>query len=168
MLCPRCQQLLVQMREGKCPLCDYPCAGFYRRVKAVQVMVGAIFASTLTYGVVVAVLELVVGYQAPATGIPEHVLGGALLVAAGTVALLLWKMGTGMLAAGNVDAAQRGFALLAACAELPAVSGLLLYLLTGSIVWFVILLGASWAFFLRLGVTLPEHLNRLREELGRG
>ena len=167
MICPRCQQGVQQLSDGLCPYCQYPCGEFHRKVTAVQMVLGAIFASTLVYGAVVAILELAVEYTPPGDGLPEHVLGTALLVASVMPALVLWRLAAGSLSAGDPDQMQRGLIMMAAGAETPAVCGLVAYLVAGSLMWFVILLGVSWLLFLRLGMSLPEYLNTMRDAIGR-
>ncbi len=167
MICPRCQQSVMQLSEGLCPYCGYPYAEFRRRIVVVQALVGAIFASTLIYGAVVAVLELAAHYRPHLAGVPEHLLGAVLLLAAVGPVLVLWKVGGELLASGGVQQAQRGLVLMAAGSELPAVNGLLAYLLSGSVMWFALLLGVSWLCFLRLGLALPAYLSSLRDQIGR-
>ena len=166
MICPRCQQGVQELSDGLCPYCGYPCEQFHRKVTAVQVILAAIFASTFAYGIIVGVLELAVDYTPPAADLPEHVLGGALLAASIMPVLVLWRLAEGMAADGDPEQMLRSLILMAAAAETPAVSGLAAYLIAGSLIWFAILLGASWALFLRLGMGLPEYLNRLRDSIG--
>lgn len=168
MICPRCQQAVEHLSEGLCPYCKYPCAQFHRKVTTVQVVLGAIFASTLVYGAVVAILELAVDYRPPGTGVSEHLLGVALLVLSGTPVTLVWVVASRRAGSGDPDQMQTGLIMMAAAAETPAVCGLVAYLVVGSLMWFVIMLGVSWLLFLRLGMSLPEYLNTIKDAISAG
>ena len=168
MICPRCQQQAEKLAdEGRCPYCRYPVADYQRQITTVQVILGAIFTSTLVYGVLVAVMELVVEYTPPAGDISANVLGGALLVASLIPLVLLRKLAGQKTESGDSTAMKRGLMMKAAAAEAPAVCGLAVYFVTGSVMWFAILLGASWLLFLRLGMDLPRYLNTIKDALGR-
>ncbi len=167
MICPRCQQGVQNLREGRCPYCQYACAEFHRKVTSVQVVLGAIFASTLIYGALVMIFELAVDYTPPGSVISTNVLGAVLLGTSVTAALVLWKLAGGMNDDSDPDRMQRGLIMMAAASEMPAVCGVASYLITGSLMWFAILLGASWMLFMRLGMSLPAYLNRMKEVVGR-
>ena len=168
MTCPRCQQQAEKLSdEGRCPFCSYPVAEYQRQITMVQIVLGVILSSTLTYGFIVAVLELAIKYTAPAGNIPANLLGGALLLASLLPILLLRKRASGMVSGGDSATMKRGLMMMAAASETPAVCGLVVYLVTGSIMWFAILLGVSWMLFLRLGMGLPQYLNTIKDALGR-
>jgi hypothetical protein len=71
------------------------------------------------------------------------------------------------LSASEPPAMRSALVVAAALAEAPTIYGLLMYLLFGSRMWFAIFVGASWLVFLRLGMSLPQYLNTLRDALGR-
>lgn len=168
MICPRCQQQAEGLAdEGRCPYCQYPLADYHRQITMVQVVLGVLFSSTLAYGVVVAVMELVVEYTPPAGDISANVLGGALIAASLMPVALLRNAARRKTESGDSAAMKRGLMMMAAAAEAPAVSGLAVYFVTGSLMWFAILLGVSWLLFLRLGMDLPQYLNTIRDTLGR-
>lgn len=169
MLCPQCQQSVQrdELVEGKCPYCAFPCGEFNRRLNTVQVILAAIFGSTLIYGIVVAVLELHVGYQAPGLGQNEAVVGMALMGASLGVVVASIMFERRALEAQTLEAYTRLAIILGAIAEAPAVFGLVMYLLAGSMVWLVSFLAVSWALFLRLGLRLPTILRGMAECLRR-
>ena len=168
MICPRCQQQAEELTdEGRCPYCRYPVADYHRQITMVQIVLGAIFGSTLIYGVVVAVLELAVGYRPTGAGEPSNIFVGGLLVALLGVVVFFRRAEARALSASEPPAMRSALVVAAALAEAPAIYGLLMYLLFGSIMWFAIFVGASWLLFLRLGMSLPQYLNTLRDALGR-
>ncbi len=165
MLCPQCQQGVRQdeLAAGKCPYCGFPCAEFNARVRAIQVILFALFASTLVYGVLVAIMELVVGYRPPGIGDGEPVLGMALMGASAGVfvaSLVFERRAAGL---ATLATCTRMMLVLAAMAELPAVFGLVMYLVAGSLPWMVGFLAVSWALFVRLGLRLPVILRGITD-----
>ena len=165
MLCPQCQQGVQtrELRGGACPYCGFPCEELDRRVSHIQVILAALFASTLIYGIIVAVLELYVGYEAPNAGRSDVVFGTALMGAAAGifVASLVFERRTR--AAMTIERWQQTMIILGAIAEMPAIFGLLMYLLFGSLQWMVIFLGVSWVLMIRLGMKLPAALRGIAE-----
>ncbi len=155
MRCPQCRQEVQELRGEACPYCGFPCAEFDRRVRVIQVILFALFMSTLLYGVLVAILEMVVRYRPAGLGEVEHVVGGAMLGAAAGVFLASLAFERRALEAATLDSYAHTVIILAAIAELPAVFGLVMYLLAGSLPWMVVFLAASWVLFLRLGTRLP-------------
>jgi hypothetical protein len=166
MVCPGCAQRFEQAgEEGKCPYCGYPCAEYQRQVTSMQVVLGAIFASTLVYAGLVAFLELVARREPPMAPDLAWVAGLALIVVSAGAVVASLVMEPAVLAGGDLASVRKAAALLAVAAETPTVSGVLFYLLTGSIQWFVVSLGVSWVLFIRLGVRLPSYLQRISEHL---
>lgn len=166
MLCPQCQQgvQVTELRGGVCPYCGFPCAELERRVRVIQVLLGAFFVSTLAYGAVAAVLELVVGYRAPGLGgASEQTLGIALLGASAGVFVVSLQLEQRALAAPTLLGYQRLVVLLAAMAEVPALCGIVMYLLAGSLPWMVAFLAVSWALLIRLGLHLPRILHGITD-----
>ncbi len=165
MLCPQCQQGVQpdELAADACPYCGFPCAEFNRRVSQIQLILGALFASTLVYGIIVAVLELVVGYEAPGLGDGEFILGMALMGAsAGIVgASIMFERRTG--GQKTLETYRQTMLILGAIAEAPAIFGLVMFLLSGSLQWMVLFLGVSWALMIRLGMKLPEVLRGMME-----
>lgn len=169
MLCPQCQQGVQteELAAGACPYCGFPCGEFNRRVSQIQLILGALFASTLIYGIIVAVLELVVGYEAPGLGDKEFIFGMALMGASVGIlgASIMFERRT----SGRKTLAvyRQTVLILGAIAEAPAIFGLLMYLLAGSLQWMVLFLVVSWALMIRLGMKLPEVLRGMTECLRR-
>ena len=155
MLCPQCQQGVPELRGEACPYCGFPCAEFDRRVRVIQIMLFALFASTLIYGGLVAFLELATRYQPLGLGESEPIVGTAFLIVAAVAFLASLAFERNALEHGTLDSYARTVIILAAIAELPAMFGLVMYLLAGSLPWMVVFLAASWVLFLRLGTRLP-------------
>jgi len=165
MLCPQCQQGVQneELRRGACPYCGFACEEFQGRVNQIQLILGALFVSTLIYGIIVAVMELYVGYEAPGLGNAEFILGMALMGASGGIlgaSILFERRARG---AETIDTYQQTVLILGAIAEAPAVFGLLMYLLAGSLQWMVLFLVVSWALMIRLGMKLPIILRGMTE-----
>ncbi|MEA3402733.1 MAG: hypothetical protein U9R79_15950 [Armatimonadota bacterium] len=165
MLCPQCHQGVQQqeLEDGKCPYCGFPCHEFSRRVTQIQIILGAIFASTLVYGILVAVLELYTGYRGPGLGDSELVLGMALIGASAGIFAASAMFERRALELETTVSYVRIAIVLGAIAEVPAVFGLVMYLLTGSLPWLVLFLAASWALFIRLGLRLPVILRGIAD-----
>lgn len=165
MLCPQCQQGVQteELEEGKCPYCHFPCAELHRRVNYVQIILAALFGSTLIYGVVVVLLELRYDYRAPGLGDSEFIVGMALMGAtAGLLAasLLFERRAQDVATLGTYT---RMIILLGVIAEAPAIFGLVMYLLSGSLQWMVLFLVVCWAMIIRLGLRLPTILHGMAD-----
>ncbi|NLO06608.1 MAG: hypothetical protein GX131_12350 [candidate division WS1 bacterium] len=165
MLCPQCQQGVQneELAAGACPWCGFPCDEFHRRVSLIQLVLGALFASTLIYGVIVAVLELTVRYQPPGLGDAEFVLGMALMGATAGLAVASIMFDRRARGRETIETHQRMVIILGAIAEAPAIFGLVMYLLAGSLQWMVLFLLVSWALMIRLGTRLPHVLRGMRD-----
>ena len=165
MLCPQCQQGVQdqELTTGACPYCGFPCKEFHRRVGQVQFILGAMLVSTVVYAIIVAVLELSVGYQAPGLGGGELVLGMALLGASAGIVVASIAFERRTRGAETLEIYQQTMLILGAIAEAPAIFGLVMYLLTGSLQWMVLFLAVSWALLVRLGLKLPEVLRGMTD-----
>ncbi|MGI5820171.1 MAG: hypothetical protein ACOX9R_18960 [Armatimonadota bacterium] len=165
MLCPQCQQGVqnAELAAGACPYCGFACEQFERAVRQIQIVLAALFGTTLLYGVLVAVLELQFGYEAAGLGDNELVAGMALMGAsAGIIAAsVMFERRT----RGSQTLARwrQMVLILGAIAEAPAVFGLVMYLLTGSLPWMVLFLALSWALMIRLGMQLPRILRGMTD-----
>lgn len=168
MRCPQCQQEVGELRGEACPYCGFLCGEFHRRVTQIQVVLFALFASTLLYGSIAAVLELVADYQAPVPVTMEPTLGTALAgVTAAVFVISLVFEGRGLEQA-TLDAYTRTVIILGAMAEVPAILGLVMFLVIGSLPWMVGFMAVSWALFIRLGLKLPQILRGITECLRTG
>lgn len=166
MLCPQCQQgvQVTELKGGVCPYCGFPCAELERRVRAIQVLLGAFLVSTLAYGGVAAFLELVRGPLATdAARCSGQTLGIALL--GGTIGVFLVGLSRERraLARASLEGYQHLVLVLTATAEVPAICGLMMYLLAGSLPGMVAFLAVSWALLIRLGLHLPRILHGITE-----
>ena len=168
MICPSCQQRVdPAVGDGACPYCRYPCRQFHLQVTMTQVVIWAIFALTLVYGALVAVLELAVGYRPAGGTAASNLFGGLLLVPLLGIVIFFKRAQAKAVSASEPSAMRSALTVAAALAEAPAIYGLLMYLVSGSIMWFTIFLGVSWLLFLDLGLRLPEYLNRMKDAIGR-
>ena len=166
MTCPQCAQQFEQPGEqGQCPFCGYPCAEYQRRITQMQVVLAAIFLSTLIYAGLAAALELTGALRPLMPSVPQTPLAAALLGVAVGLVIVSGFVERTVLATATADAVQRAALILAAVAEAPAVFGLVIFLLTGSLVWMAAFIGVSWLLFLRLGLRLPVYLHRISEYL---
>ncbi len=166
MTCPGCGQQFEQPGEqGECPFCGYPCAEYQRHVTMIQIIVGAVFASTLVYGGMVAFLELVVQYRPAYDPASDKIFGAALLLLSLVLLIVSLRFEQGALAKQDPPSLRQAVILVAALAEVPAIWGLLMYLLFGSIQWLVVGMTLSWALFFRLGTRLPLYLHRISQHL---
>lgn len=165
MLCPQCQQGVQssELRAGACPYCGFPCEDFNAAVRQIQLVLAALFGSTLIYGIIVAVLELYVGYEPPGLGENEFILGMALAgMSAGIIAAsIMFERRTE--GAKTLRTWQQTILVLGAIAEAPSVFGIVMYLLTGSLQWMVLFLALSWALLIRLGMKLPVILRGMTD-----
>ncbi len=168
MRCPQCQQEVRELREGACPYCGFPCGEFHRRVTQIQVILFALFASTLLYGIIAAILELVVGYRAPGPATMEPMLGGVLTGVTAAMFVVSLAFERRALEKATLDSYTRTVVILGAMAEVPAVLGLVMFLVIGSLPWMVAFLAVSWALFIRLGLKLPHILRGITECLRTG
>ena len=165
MLCPQCQQGVqnAELRAGACPYCGFACEEFQQRVNLIQTILAALFGSTLIYGIVVAVLELYAGYRAPGIGDNEFILGMALMGASAGIVGASVLFERRVRGAETLRTYQQTVIILGAIAEAPAVFGLVMYLLTGSLPWMVLFLGLSWVLLIRLGLKLPMVLRGMTD-----
>lgn len=164
MNCPRCHQTTTYDQTGRCcVLCGFPLGEAQRRMTRIYLLTSVLFGSTLLYGIVVYVLETMVKLP-PAPALPAA-LPYALLV----VAVLCFGLGVsfgrrGLERATTPNALQRALIIELAFFEAIALLGLLLYLLTHSLLWFTTFLGLSWLAFLWVGTQSPQ-LARLVSQL---
>ncbi|MGD9498442.1 MAG: hypothetical protein AB7Y46_19265 [Armatimonadota bacterium] len=156
---------MTELRAGACPYCGFPCGEFSHRLRTIQVILFAFFASTLVYGLVVAVLELARGYAPPLAGPAPAALGGTLLGASLGVFIASLLFERRAAEVGTVTSHTQRVIILAAMAEVPAVFGLVMYLLTGSLQWLVAFLALSWLLFVRLGLQLARILRGIAQSL---
>ena len=110
---------------------------------------------------------MTVGYRPTGAGEPSSIFVGGLLVALLGIVVFFRRAEARALSADEPSAMRSALIVAAALAEAPAIYGLLMYLLFGSIMWFAIFVGASWLLFLRLGMSLPQYLNTIQDALGR-
>jgi F0F1-type ATP synthase membrane subunit c/vacuolar-type H+-ATPase subunit K len=157
MLCPQCQQGVqdAELAAGACPYCGFACEEFQKRVNMIQIILAALFGSTLIYGVIVAVLELYAGYEAPGLGGNEMILGMALVGCSAGIVAASFMFERRTRGAETLRTWQQTTIILGAIAEAPAIFGLIMYLIAGSLPWMVLFLGISWALMIRLGLKLP-------------
>jgi F0F1-type ATP synthase membrane subunit c/vacuolar-type H+-ATPase subunit K len=143
-----------------CPLCRFDLQPFARRVQIIYVISFAFFLSTLIYGGLVLFLET--GRMIQPRTVPVE-LPFALLVLAVLQFGAAVNMGKRLGQAATMQRVQTIFLIKLALVEAVAIYGIVLYLLTASIQWFVTFLGLSWLGFILSGGQMPHIVHRLAE-----
>jgi len=164
--CPKCKQPTTLNPEGNCILCGFCVQKVQRMTLRLYVIMAAVSAATVIYGIIVFAMEQ---SGPPAGGAPEGIVYGFIGLAAiigfftifGVAPLLRDKPGSA--------AVFTTLLLQAALAESIAIMGLVLYFVLASIQWFVIFLAVSWFVFtiigIKLGDNVAEYERRLVAEL---
>jgi len=133
---------------------------FTRRVRAIYAISTGFFLSTLVYAVLVYLFET--RQMIRPTAIPA-LLPFALLVLAVLQFGLATTIGKRLGQATTMQRVQTIFLIRLALVEAVAIYGLVLYMLTASIHWFVTFLGLSWLGFILSGGQMPHIMQRLAE-----
>ncbi len=165
MLCPQCQQG-VQTEEldaGACPYCGFPCRELDRRVNQVQLILAALFLSTLAFGIVVLLLEMWVDWQPTGLGDHEFIVGMALMGASVGIIAASIRFERRLQEQESIDTYSHMVRILGLIAEIPAIFGLVMYLLTGNLPWMVVFLLVCWIMLIRLGTRLPVILHGITD-----
>ena len=160
MICPKCNQLVQPQRGEPCPLCQFDVQPFARRVQAVYAISFSFFLSTMIYGALVFLLET--GRMIHPHAIPVQ-LPFALLVLAVLQFGAAVNVGKRLDQAPTMQRVQTIFLIKLALVEAAAIYGILLYMLTASIHWFVTFLALSWLGFILSGGQMPHIVQRLAE-----
>ncbi len=108
---------------------------------------------------------LVVQYRPAYDPASDKIFGAALLLLSLVLLIVSLRFEQGALAKQDPPSLRQAVILVAALAEVPAIWGLLMYLLFGSIQWLVVGMTLSWALFFRLGTRLPLYLHRISQHL---
>lgn len=160
MICPKCHQPVQVHQSQPCPLCHFDLEPFGQRVRAIYAISTGFFVSTIAYAAIVWVFEQ--GGQMRAQPLPPMV--PYLLLAAAVLQFgVAVKVGQRLDQTNTMAAVQRLFLIKLALVEAVAVYGVALYLLTGSLHWFVTFLALSWLGFLIAGAQMPHIVERLAE-----
>jgi F0F1-type ATP synthase membrane subunit c/vacuolar-type H+-ATPase subunit K len=160
MICPKCHQPVQPQPGEACPLCRFDVQPFMRRVQTIYVISFAFFLSTVIYGALVFFLETRRAIE-PQT-IPVE-LPFALLVVAVLQFGVAANVGKRLGQAATMQRVQTIFLIRLALVEAVAIYGLVLYMLTASIHWFVTFLALSWLGFILSGGQMPHIVQRLAE-----
>lgn len=142
-----------------CPLCGFELKPFMQRLQAVYAISFGFFVSTLIYAVVVYFLDtrgVRLGVAMP-TMLPYILLIAAVLVLG--VARKLQPAAQ----VRDMSRIQSVFFVKLAMVEAVAVIGFVMYLLSGSLQWFVTFLAVSWLGFIIVGTQMPALVNRMAE-----
>jgi len=143
-----------------CPLCGFVMAPFMRRLQTLYVLSFAFFASTLLYSGIAYFLEtrgLVTQAVIP-TQLPY-----LLLVVAVLDLGLARRIGPPLAQVKDMPQVQSLFLIRLALVEAVALMGLVVFLLTASIHWYVTFLAVSWFGFIVVGSQMPHLAQRLAE-----
>jgi hypothetical protein len=160
MVCPKCCQPVQVQAEACCPLCGFALQAFTQRLRMLYLLSFALFASTLIYSVLVFFLETR-GLARPSS-IPAAL--PYALLAIGVLQLgLARRIGRPLAQLTAMTQVQSLFLVRLALVEAVAVMGLVVYLLTASIHWYVTFLAISWVGFMVVGSQLPRLAQRLAE-----
>jgi hypothetical protein len=154
MNCPGCGAPLAGADPtAPCPACGFPVGMLKMTLMRLYVVTGAMFISVLMYALVVALLR-----PEGAAQMDGDLVQAAPWVALGVAALLFVIMLRWAEPPPELDpqAASRQVVIQAALAEVPAVLGLVAYLLTGRTQDFVLPLVGSVLLFATLATRVPK------------
>ncbi|MFP3903620.1 MAG: hypothetical protein ACLFWB_05185 [Armatimonadota bacterium] len=160
-LCPRCKNPTLPDEDGNCMMCGFCIGRVQWLISRLYLTLIAVTISTVFLGVVVFVLEQ---YGPPEPGGPGHLVYIFLPIAAviGLGPVFLRKI---LRRVPDSQSVAKSLVIMAALAESIAVMGLVLYLVLGSLKWFVIFLGMSWLVFTMLGIQLSDAIAEYERRL---
>jgi hypothetical protein len=160
--CPKCSQPIAQATaEGKCPLCGFSVRAFQQQMTRIYLLSTAFFFSTVIYGGLVYLMDTHRAIKP--TQIPGF-LPYVLLVIGVLVFGIAIKVGQRVATATTMAAVQRLIIIKLALIESIAVYGLLIYMLSTSLQWFVTFLALALLGFMQTASQMPsvaEQLSRL-------
>ncbi|MCE5238496.1 hypothetical protein LLH23_08385 [bacterium] len=160
MICPKCHQP-VQVTAGDCcPLCGFRLRPYRQRLQTIYTLGFAFFASTLIYSILVYFLDTR-GVVRP-LALPPVVPYVALVVAVLNLGLAR-RVGPPLEQLKTMAQLQQVFLVRMALVEAAAVLGVVIYVLTASLPWFVTFLAISWVGLLVVGSQMPHLGQRLAE-----
>lgn len=142
-----------------CPLCGFVLKPFMQRLQAMYAISFGFFVTTLIYAVVVYFFDtrgVRIGVAMPA------MLPYILLVAAVLVLGVARKLEAPS-QVRDMARIQSVFLVKLAMVESVALMGFVIYLLSGSLHWFVTFLAVSWLGFIIVGSQMPALVNRMAE-----
>jgi F0F1-type ATP synthase membrane subunit c/vacuolar-type H+-ATPase subunit K len=161
-ICPKCSQSVgPATAESKCPLCGFSLRAFQQQMTRLYLLSTAFFVSTVIYGGLVYLLDTQRLLQ-PA-GMPGF-LPYLLLVLAVLVFGVAIKVGQRVATATTMAAVQRLIIIKLGLIESIAIYGLLIYMLSNSLQWFVTFLALALLGFMQTASQMPsvaEQLSRL-------
>ncbi len=159
--CPSCQNPTLLDEDGNCMVCGFCIGRVQRLISRLYFILTAVTISTVFLGVVVFVIEQ---YGPPEPAAPAYLAYIFLAVAAvtGLGPVFLRKI---LKRAPDAQFVMKCLVVMAGLAESIAVMGLVLYLLLGSIKWFVVFLGISWLVFTMLGIQLSDAIAEYEQRL---
>lgn len=160
-MCPRCKNPTLPDEDGNCMSCGFCIGRVQWLTSRLFFVLLAVTISTVLLGVVVFIVEQ---YGPLEPSGPAYLVYIFLPVAAviGLGPVFLRKILRRMPEAQYV---ARCLVIMAALAEGIAVMGLVLYLVLGSIKWFVVFLGISWVVFTMLGIQLSDAIAEYERRL---
>ncbi|MHB8994417.1 MAG: hypothetical protein ACYC63_04125 [Armatimonadota bacterium] len=162
MICPKCSQSVgPATAEGRCPLCGFSLRSFQQQMTRLYLLSTAFFVSTVLYGGLVYLLDTQRLLQ-PVTmpGFLPYVL----LVLSVLVFGAAIKVGQRVATATTMTAVQRLIIIKLGLIESIAIYGLLIYMLSNSLQWFVTFLALALLGFMQTASQMPsvaEQLSRL-------
>lgn len=163
--CPRCNAPTIPDAEGKCQICGFNIQKVHVFIRKLYLTLTAVSVSTIFIGVIVFIAEQ---YGPPQPTGPAYLIWVFLAIAAGIAVAAAFLCPIVKMRPG-AQALAGALIIMAALAESITLMGLVLYFLLGSIKWFVVFLGISWAAFTMIGIRLSdvivEYERRLVREL---
>jgi hypothetical protein len=161
-ICPKCSQSVgPATAECKCPLCGFSLRPFQQQMTRLYLLSTAFFVSTVIYGGLVYLLDTQRLLQpAKMPGFLPYVLLvlGVLIFGAAI------KVGQRIATATTMAAVQRLIIIKLGLIESIAIYGLLIYMLSTSLQWFITFLALALLGFMQTASQMPsvaEQLSRL-------
>jgi len=158
MNCSACGYNEPNTQATQCPVCGFATAKFQAVKLRIYLVTSAFFLTVLTYAVVVFLLPLSQNPVMPDSDLLLYVGGGT-----SAVLLAIMLQGPPVPEMTAPQRALRQVVVHAALAETPALIGLVIYLLSGRLSHFVILLGGSLLLFMILATRVPRLVQAIRK-----
>ena len=162
MTCPKCSQTIGQpTEEGKCPLCGFSLRAFQQQMMRIYLLSTGFFFSTVIYGGLVYLLDT--QRLVKATDMPAFLPYGLLVVGVLIFGIAI-KVGQRVATATTMVAVQKLIIVKLGLIESIAVFGLLIYMLSTSLQWFVTFLALALLGFMQTASQMPsvaEQMSRL-------
>jgi hypothetical protein len=159
LICPKCSQPLGQpTAEGKCPYCGFSLAEFRQQLTRIYLLSTAFFISTVIYGGLVFWFDT--HHVIKPINLPAF-LPYVLLIVSVLLFGLAVKFGQRVATASSMATVQRLMIVKVALFEMIATYGLVFYLLSNSLQWFVTFLALALLGFMQTASQMPSVADQL-------